>query len=119
MGTRLAFPSDVRGVLAAFGAIKKTRSQRAAPPEPLEVSVGTKQGSGHPWRARAANEAMRRTVLPAAQSAAHRNTTGRAADRPSSAATLLKQSAIRARGIRGRGVEADVAAVIERAGLEG
>ncbi|KAJ1171548.1 hypothetical protein NDU88_003409 [Pleurodeles waltl] len=57
-----------------------------------------RQGSGHPWRARSAtNQAMRHTVLPAAQSAAHRNTAGRAAHRPSSEPAPQRLSKIRVR----------------------
>ncbi|KAJ1089766.1 hypothetical protein NDU88_002911 [Pleurodeles waltl] len=116
MGTRLAFPPNVPGVLAAFGAIKKSQALRAAPPEPPEVSVSTKQGSGHPWRARAAtNQAMRHTVLPMAQSAPRRKTGGRAAHHPSNAPAPQKQSKVWAHGMRSRDVEAAVAAVIERA----
>ncbi|KAJ1108919.1 hypothetical protein NDU88_006289 [Pleurodeles waltl] len=61
---------------------------------------------------------MRRTSLPAAQSAVRRSIADRAAHRPSNAATPQKLPEILPCSMRDRGVGAAVTAMTKRAGLK-
>ncbi|KAJ1211060.1 hypothetical protein NDU88_006422 [Pleurodeles waltl] len=102
MESGLSLPCKVRGVLVAFGTIKKPQALRAAPSKRQEASTNTKQGSSRPRNARAAPSRAWCPVLQAAQSDARLRDVHPAAHRPRNAAPQQRQSVARARDMRVR-----------------